>query len=114
MRKSIFVGLVVACLVIVGTAVALAQQPSQESDQLDQGLRFPNEMHSWTAGDVGEMPMFGGSGVVGEDGWQQAHDEMHEWMTDNWDNMPMNGEDASGSMTDNWDDMPMHGGGFRG
>jgi hypothetical protein len=114
MRRSIFVGVVVACLVIVGTAVALAQQPSQGSGQLEDGLQSPNEMHSWMTDNWDEMPMFGGSGVVGEDGWAQSHDEMHSWMTDNWDEMPMYGGSTSGRMTDNWDEMPMHGGGSRG
>jgi hypothetical protein len=124
MRKSIFVGLVVACLVIVGTAVALAQQPSQVSDQLDEGLQFPNEMHSWMTDNVGGMPMFGGAGVVGGDGWQQSHDEMFSWMTDNVGGMPMFGgagvvgedgwqqshDEMHEWVTDNWENMPMHGG----
>jgi len=131
MRRSIFVGVVVACLVAVGTAVALAQQPDQGSSQLDEGLRPPNEMYSpmaenwdempmnggttseWMSGHWDEMPMFGGSGVVGED-WQQFHDEMHSWMDENWDEMPMNGGTTGGWMSGNWDEMPMRGGGFSG
>ena len=96
MRRSIFVGVVVACLVIVGTAVALAQQPSLGSGQLDEGFRSSNEMHSWMTDNWEQMPMHGGSGVVGEDGWAQSHDEMHSWMADNWDEMPMHGGGSRG------------------
>ena len=134
MRRSIFVGVVVACLVIVGTAVALAQQPSQASGQPMDGLRSPtrchvgnfvgedgwaqshDEMHSWMTDNWDEMPMYGG--VAGEDGWAQSHADMHSWMTDNWDEMPMYGgvagedgwaqshADMHSWMTDNWDEMP--------
>ena len=119
MKRSIFVGLVVAALVIAGTAVALAQQPTRGSDQLDEA-QSTNEMHSWMTENWEEMPMYpmyGGSGFVGEDGWAGSHDEMHSWMTENWEEMPMYGGNLDGWMTDYWEEMPMygmHGGGFRG
>ena len=109
MKRSIFVGLVVAALVIAGTAVALAQQPTWGSGQLDE-RQAANEMHSWMTDNWEEMPMYGDSGFVGEDGWAQSHDEMHSWMTENWDEMPMYGGNSDGWMSENWEEMPMYGG----
>ena len=108
MRRAILGGLVVALLMIVGSTMAGAQQPSQDGDRRAEQLRSHDEMHGRMAEDWDEMPqwmddwdqmpMNGGPGHVGEDEWLEFHNDMHQWMTNNWDDMPMYGEQSDGWM----------------
>lgn len=91
MRKAILLGVVVAALITVGTAVALAQQPSQGGPQPnDQSF---GHMHEWMTDRQGDVPE-----------WMTGNwNDMQEWMTENWDDMQE-------WMSDNRTGMPMYGG----
>ena len=114
MRRAILGGVVAVLLVIASTAIAGAQQPSQDGDPQIEQPRSHDEMRGWMAdhwdempemGDWDQMPMNGGSGHLEEGGWMRFHDDMHQWMTDNWDDKPMYGGDS-----DEWLDHHGEGG----
>ena len=97
MRKMILVGAVIAAVIAVGSAVALAQQPSDAGpDTPGPADRGWGKMHGWMSDNLDEMPMHGGHGDVGPDDWQEMHRQME------------------GSTFDGLDEMATHCGGIDG
>ena len=109
MRKAILMGVVVAALIIAGTAVALAQ-PSQDGTQpIDRSF---GRMHEWMTDQRGDQP--GWMSGDRDEEWMTGHwDDMHQRMTDNRTGMPMYGGFSDGSLDPSGEGVPgwCHGGG---
>ena len=89
--RNLLTGAVVAVFIVVGAAVALAQQSAQGIDERDTWSGSYDEMHGWMTENSGEMPMHGDDDL--SDMWSGSHDEMHG---DAYRGMHPSGETRSG------------------